>query len=163
MAKSKDGSPRSRASRIKSTLRIPGLPKRPGGSSFPVPPKGTWPPANTWPPFATFPPYGTWPVGATWPIGGDWPKGFPVRGKQKKGAASAVWSVRSQWPKATPRSAQQWEYSLIEAHGARNLGDALGVMGRNGWEAVGFVMEQANQYLVLLKRPANVQLPKEKR
>jgi hypothetical protein len=70
--------------------------------------------------------------------------------------------VRPQWPAKAPRLAHQWEYSLIEAHGPRNLGDALGVMGRHGWEAVGIVMEQAHQYLVLLKRPANVSAPKSK-
>jgi hypothetical protein len=162
MAKSKVGSSGSRANRITPPIGKPELTRRSGGSSFPVPPKGTWPIGGAWPPFATFPPYGTWPVGATWPIGAGG-KPFPARPPRKKGAAFPVWSVRPQWPSKVERSAQLWEYALIEAHGPRNLGDALGAMGRGGWEAVNFVMEQANQYLVLLKRPANIQVPKGKR
>ena len=162
MAKSKGGSSDSRGRRSKPPIPIPGRTRRPV-EGRPVPPEGSWPPGASWPPYASFPPFGTWPVGASWPIGVRWPQGFPAWGKKKKGAASPIWSVRSHWPASVPRSAQLWEYSLIEAHGPRNLGDALGAMGRNGWEAVNFVMENANQYLVLLKRPANVQAPKGKR
>jgi hypothetical protein len=155
MAKSKRGSSGSRARRMKPPFRSPELTAR---SSYPAVPEGTWPVGRWPPPYGTFPPFGTWPVGGTWPIG---LQGFPPRPAKKKGA-TPVWSVRPNWPSTVARSPQQWEYSLIEAQGSRNLGDALGVMGRNGWEAVGFVTEKANQYLILLKRPANVQLPKGK-
>jgi hypothetical protein len=124
---------------------------------LPRPPIGTWPPLGTWPPFGSWPPFGTWPPA------GDWPPDFPARPLQKQGAGAPLWSVRPQWPRNLERWPQQWEYTLVEAHGARNLGDALGVMGRNGWEAVGIVLEQVNQYLVLLKRPANVRIPPRKK
>jgi hypothetical protein len=70
--------------------------------------------------------------------------------------------VRSLWPKKVERLPQRWEYSVIEAHGPRNLGDALGVMGRNGWEAVGFALQLSSRYVVLLKRPANLQIARGK-
>ena len=112
--------------------------------------------SRQWPRIGTFPPFARGQSAAL---------GHRTSRLGRPGKGSLVTSLYGARTMAeAPRAlAQQWEYSVIEAKDLVTGRPRLGVMGRNEWEAVGFVLGPKNHYLVLMKRPANLKAPGRKR